>query len=587
MISRLWRTVDGLRGLVESIADLDYVVFDTPSDYLKNHEPRGEITIEQDTADGSFDGLSSWAEKWSNQRLWTGVDRSRLMEMQGAALAKGAGAAAAKKAQKLFDAAFEDRVRILSTTHFGMSAPVMNLARLGIAREMVDDAVKKSAAGLGLLKKTARKGLKQNELKLIDYRRGIPSGVIKFTAHPSRGLVRIPLKDSKGETPLTLYRGKKPVPSAIINERGGSLLIVVDEFRAGKESLYRLETKAPAKAPKIDHPVRFHTMGTGIGNGLLEVSFNQRGACVEIRGKENQLLGTSLLESAVTYKGRRVPVAEWTLTGKEIFGDGVAGILTFEGEAHLPKGGRKSIRFRREILLAAGLPWFYVTMDVEYPETDHKGFSKGKAERLQQTWDSRWVEVMPCEIDPCITGTDETPLRIWKHNYCGHVSTFDLHYGRFSKNKTLDSVNNQVTNGWVAASNGSRGLLLAQSAEELTSMAFCPVRTLECDRGLAMRMNPFGSYSGRQYKYASAFTGIGRFLAIQASASDHIKPYAPSYNGRRQRFTLMVAPYGGDAPPEELQNNAMAFAWPALAVAKSDLVRAMPAETWTFEGDES
>jgi len=82
ILSQMFSTIRGLRGLVENVADLPYVIFSTPDRYLKDHLPVNSITIAQDTADGSFDGYSSWAEKWSNQRLWTGLERSRILALQ-------------------------------------------------------------------------------------------------------------------------------------------------------------------------------------------------------------------------------------------------------------------------------------------------------------------------------------------------------------------------------------------------------------------------------------------------------------------------------------------------------------------------
>ena len=75
-------TIGGLKGLVENVADLDYLVFTTPGRYIQNHASLKSISIGQDTADGSFDGLSSWTEKWSNHRLWTGLERARILELQ-------------------------------------------------------------------------------------------------------------------------------------------------------------------------------------------------------------------------------------------------------------------------------------------------------------------------------------------------------------------------------------------------------------------------------------------------------------------------------------------------------------------------
>jgi hypothetical protein len=204
--------------------------------------------------------------------------------------------------------------------------------------------------------------------------------------------------------------------------------------------------------------------------------------------------------------------------------------------------------------------------------------------RLQQTWDSAWQEITPCEIHPALAGGAENPLRVWKHNYCDHISTFSLDYGRFSKNRVLDNVNNQVTHGWVAVSDGSRGLLVAQSADVSSSMAFCPLRTRQQGSAAVVRLNPFGSYWGKQYDYATADTGLGKLLAATFSMADHIMPYAPSYNGRLQEFALLIAPYVGDAPPERVRNDAEAFAHPYLVLNDNECIASPPHRSWDPAG---
>ena len=90
--------------LVDSVAGLPFLRFTTPGEYLRGHEPVGTLTIRQDTADGSFDGYASWTEKWTNQALWTGIERSRLAELHALRLLEEpaeAGPTATAEAQAL------------------------------------------------------------------------------------------------------------------------------------------------------------------------------------------------------------------------------------------------------------------------------------------------------------------------------------------------------------------------------------------------------------------------------------------------------------------------------------------------------
>ncbi len=148
----------------------------------------------------------------------------------------------------------------------------------------------------------------------------------------------------------------------------------------------------------------------------------------------------------------------------------------------------------------------------------------------------------------------------------------------------MDSANNQITHAWVAVSDGERGLLVAQSADAASGMAFCPLRTRRQGGVLRVRLNPFGTYWGKQYRYATADTGLGNLLATTFSASDHIKSYAPSYNGRVQEFSLLIAPYQGDAPPDALQHAAEAFAYPYLVLNEDHSIATPAHRIWDGAG---
>ncbi|GAB4490431.1 MAG: hypothetical protein Fur0016_28550 [Anaerolineales bacterium] len=540
-------TASGLQGLVENVADLDYVRFTTPGRYLDSHPPRKTIVIGQDTADGSFDGMSSWAEKWSNHQLWTLLDRARLLELQTRRLAESGLTASM---DRLLAESFEARLKLLSTTHFGMSAPVMNLTRERIAFQLAKRAVETAAEAF----QQARASVPAGSFSLLDYPRGVSTDLIHSPARPSAGLLRLPLGNSAPATFSLRDSDGNPIPSAVFARE----LFFVDQFAPSEQRNYVIESGQPPHPPQT--PVK--VTKSELQNEFLQLAFDRDGHLVSVRAEGDEFAAGRFLSSAVTYSEKTYQVPAWEVLDSITVG--VAGWIRQMGHLTLP-GGHPA-NYEREILLAAGLPYIYVTMRVQYPETPHVGFSRGKAARLQRTWDNRWCEVMPCEIHPALAGD----LRVWKHNYCGHVSTYRLDYGQFSKNTELDSVNNHVTHGWVAVSDGARGLLVAQTAGVLSGMAFCPLRTRRAQDGLRVLMNPFGSYWGRQYRYGTADTGLGNFMAVSMSASDHINPYAPSYNGQAQEFRLLLAPYVGDAPPENLRYNAEAFAYPYILESSSN-----------------
>ena len=562
-------TIDGLKGMVQSVAGLEYVEFTTPGDYLKTHPALKSIAIHQDTADGSFDGLSSWVEKWSNQRLWTGLERARILDLQTRRLV---GESLPTEIQAHLDESFEARLKLLSTTHFGMAAPVMNLRREAVGRDLAQHAVESAALAFAQAFEPSAPGC----FSLLDYRRGLPTESIAYPEKPSRALLRLALRPEAPPDFRLLRAGGAPVPSAILERAGQRELLFVDDFAPGERKDYRIEAGSPAVPAQIPVIVSEAVLE----NEFLRIELDQDGQCSRLLHKGSAWNRAPFLSSAILYGGRRYDVQRWQRS--ETHSLGLVGLLVERGELDLP-GGHKAL-FERQVLLAAGLPYLYIQMQVFYPRTPDQGYSKGKALRLQQAWDNAWQGVMPCEVSPDLAGSDQHPLRVWKHNFCDHVSSYDLDYGRFSKNETVTSANNQVTHAWTAVSDGRRGLLAAQSADSTSGMAFCPLQTWKDGASLGVRFNPFGTYWGKQYHYASGDTGLGNFVAQSFSASDHINPYAPSYNGRMQEFRLLLAPYEGDAPPQELQRDAEAFGYPSLLLNDQSWIADPPHRSWDGRG---
>jgi len=568
LLKKVYPTINGLQGLVDSILDLDYVRFTTPGDYIDCHSALTEVTIHQDTADGSFDGMASWAEKWSNQRLWTGLERGRLLELQSRRLLSET---ISQEDVELYKELREVRLKITSTTHFGMSAPIMNLTRETIARDYVQKLV---ADGSQLFDWHAQKA-SAGDFSLLDYQRGIPTSSVDYPPKPSTNLVRLPLRKVP-EQPLVVTRDDGEVlPSAILTGLSSSELLFVDAFKALAQHDYRLrpglDAGNGAKMVLVDDK--------SMDNGIIQLIFDQQLAIKSVKMQDIEFSRGDFLTSAIRYAGHDIRVQSWQQLAA--ISRGPIGVKRLLGNASFQE--KLEFKVELEILLAAGLPYIYLTLRVGYPDTPSH-CDPGKAQRLQRTWDDRWKEVRPCELHPNMFGRLGTPLRIWKHNYCDHVTSYSLDYERYSKNINLDSINNHVTDAWVAVSDGQKGLLLAQTADVNSSMAFCPMRLRHQGQEKRIHLNPFGSYSGRQYHYATQDTGLGKFLAVTMSASDHIKPYAPSYNGREQVIRLMIAPYVGDRPPQTVQQDAEAFAYPYILLNDDEFIADPPHRGWDGAG---
>lgn len=598
VVQRLLSTARGLQGLVEDVANLPYVTFTTPGRYLATHPPLREICFTQDTADGSFDGLASWAEKWSNHRLWTALDRSRLLELQTLRLT---GPSPSPAICDSLDDAFEARLRLLSTTHFGMSAPVMNLTRESTARDLASRAVISARLALQQALPLPEPG----RFSLVDYPRGVSTPLVRYPARASTALVRLPLKAHAPEPLCLLDDSGRPVPSAIVpapltDSPGQRDLCLIDSFGPAEVKTYSLRagvSPSPAQSVTASESL--------LENEYLRFEFNGYGQIQRAAFHGRPLSTEWFVNSGLNYAGRRQVVEEWSLVSARCYG--IVGQHRSRGSITLKNG--QVVHYERELRLASGLPYLYLTVRAQYPRTPDKGYNQGRATRLQQAWDADWLEVMPAELHPAPTTAEGNPWRVWKHNYLGHVSSFSLNYGAYCSNVELDSVNNQVTHGWVAVSDGQRGLLVAQTTDSLTNLAFCPLRTRRVPtpirnsqsaipnpdfsirspqsairNSFSVRLNPFGSYWGRQYRYDIQDTGLGNRIASTFGAADHIQPYAPSYNGRTLEFSLLIAPYEGDEPPASLQADAAAFAEPYLLLPDECYLDTPANRTWDPSG---
>jgi hypothetical protein len=591
VVTRVLAATRGIRGLIESVRGLDYVTFTTPGEYVKTHAPLGEVRIGQDTADGSFDGFASWAEKWSNHQVWTGLERSRILELQTRRLMDLPGASDRREpAQDLLDASREARLKLLSTTHFGLASPVVNRTRLRTAVDLLETSIETAShafelAASGLVDRSEGDG-ELARVSLFDYVRGVSTQSIEYAAKASRALVRIPLSlpdpaavgialrdPAGGARPAAVRRlaGDPPAPNAEV--------LFVAEMEGGDRKDLCLElSDGPSEEARVEHPVAWSE--GRLENDLVSLRFDAAMRPLGLSGSGVELADGPLLRSAVNYAGRIAEASHWTIDEASVFGGGLVGFVRVQSEIAFQADGEQRVELEREFLLASGLPYLYVSTHVRYPETRSSNFKRERALRLEQEYDGNWREVMPCEIRPALFGTRERPLRIWKHNYLDHVSHYDLDYGSFSKNEELDSFNNHVTCAWVAVTNREKGLLVAQTADVNASLAFCPMRTRRTPQGTRIFLNPFGSYHGRQWSYATAFTGLGRWIAMKFA--DTCDPHAPSYGGREEAFSQLIAPYAGDAPPDEMQRDAEAFSYPYAILSAARAVPPPPHRSWSY-----
>jgi hypothetical protein len=585
----------GLREYIDAVDKYPWAQFTTPGEYLASHEPVGEVEIRQDTADGSYDGHASWAEKHPSHGTWTDLEASRLAGRRASAwlstLGDGAGPLAAEVQERLWEgreSTFFQRLRGLSTTHFGMSTPVLNEERQAVARQVAAAARASAEAVERLSAEAAAASLFAGpppagslaQIAAIDLRAAEGPA-------PATSLLRLPFVFDEGTLPATRLVDDqgRVVPHSWVNletlgEALAAELWVLLELQPGQ---LRTLVLTPSDGPVSSAPTRNERLLT---NPHLEVEMGDAGIA-SLRSGEWLVGEDGFLAPFLTYRAgdedprdARPSFAE-PFRREALEGERTGGLARARLSTRIPfatPDGEAAARLRVDLTLPAGSPWLIADVDVSYPYTAKRDLLHTSQQKLRRYIDLRWIEVGPFPLTPRLDGTREDPLVVWKQNFLDTTASYPLNYGQINpRNAELDAFNHQITAGWVALSDGEHGFLIADRADVRTSFAFAPMRLRERDGRQVVSLNPFGTYHGRQLAYDHlGGNGVGTEFGTLGSSA--VRPNGPSYNGVQERLSLLLAPYAGDAPPARLRADAQAFFHPPAALVIRDGTVHLPSD---------
>ncbi|MBE6836358.1 MAG: hypothetical protein E7515_08990 [Ruminococcaceae bacterium] len=491
---------DGINGLVREIADLDFIVFDTPGGYLKNHKPVGKIQFTQDTADGNFTGYASWAEKPYNRKIWTAIERSRT----------------AGRINKNSED-FLNRVKLLSTTHFGLATPVLNIQREEAANALSQKLIKASTDKNGKL-------------------------IIHNTAKSRLQCLQLSCKTNSG-----IVISADGLEKQTVVPLGDNSVFVMLRFSEIKDE-YEITATECENTDISDE--RFLESG--------KAKLTVENDCIALF-YDGELLGE--LSTYITYEDW-----PWVFNTEEIYRVAVTGGKCIEarGRINLPneiEAGSFSYRF----FTADAVEGIFVITDVKYPYTPEKDAISTENSTLGRYTDMKWSEAVPFGI----TFKNGGEVSVIKRNFEGDISTFrTASYGEADeKNKALDSFNNQLTAGLVGLKDEKRGLLVFNARNVLSSMAFCPMRLYEDG---SVTMNPFGTFFGKQ-RHHNNRSG-DRIPLTYTLIAPQGKSLAPSYNGSRESAVICLLPFEKEMPKDEKLNELLAFSDGAFATGSDRLL---------------
>ena len=506
---------DGIHGLVKEVADLPYVVFDTPGGYIKNHKPIGKIDFTHDTADGNFTGYASWSEKPFNRKIWTRIERARAM-------------AKVTSERDMLSPSFNNRVLLLSTTHFGLATPVLNIQREKTALELSDKVIADEMSCMPKTDKITIYNTTKSNLQCaqIEIKEKIDdASCIQICADELESFVAVAADDECKSAFLMMN----------FNEIKDKYELNIS-FDGKKE-------KTPLK--NLLETSRISLMFTPNGN----IAFAQ------IDGKK--IGGYDFLQSYITYGNKKYNFENKSVTSLSVGGNGEG--VRIQGEIHLPKE-LKSGKYTFDFFKTDFSDGIFVRTTVEYPYTAETTSISTENSALGRYSDMDWKETVPFQITPTLDGD----ISVIKRNFMDDISAFRTQSFPEcdAKNDKVDSFNHQLTGGFVGLYDENCGLIIANARQVLSSMAHCPMR-LERDK--TVRMNPFGTYYGNQRHHFSR--GNDEILNTYTLVAAQGKSIAPSYNGSSETALFGLYPMSENGITKGEKAEICAFADGALITA--------------------
>lgn len=500
---------DGINGLVREVADLDYVVFDTPGNYVDSHQPVGNIEFTQDTADGNFTGYASWAEKPYNRKIWTAIERARAMSKANADA-------------DVDSPSFMDRVKLLSTTHFGLATPVLNIQREIKANELADAIIQQE-----------RSALRKSEQLTIHNINGTTLQCVQLSVDAS----------IDSATQLSLECDDLASYTIAPMDDTCSKVFAIMRFKQVKAQ-YTIGVSVSETANVVSET------DLVLSTASTTVKFSVHGNIYSFAVNGRELGTNEFLKSFITYDGSQYDFNKLGVKPLAMAGNG-RGIRVY-GDIRLPQE-LTSGSFTYDFYTMDGEDMVFVRTTVQYPHTVEDTSISTENSSLGRFSDMKWSEAVPFQLTPTLDGD----ISVVKRNFMGDISTFRTQSFPEcdAENSSLASFNHQLSAGVVGIGDENGGLLVANSRQVLGSMAHCPMRL---DEDGTVHMNPFGTYYGPQRHHWGR--SKDKILSTYTLVTPQGKSIAPAYNGNSETTMLALVGYTGAKASDAIMTDAIAFA---------------------------
>ncbi|MFX1298024.1 MAG: hypothetical protein ACFFD2_24635, partial [Promethearchaeota archaeon] len=391
----------------------------------------------------------------------------------------------------------------------------------------------------------------------------IPIGLEQLLNETGKILELNSHSDLKHEIHYSFYKSEKN--SRLLLEG----FLPISEFNNNNVALVSLSLKSKEEVSS-DKSDTLKATSEILRNEYFSLEFNAKGKIVSFQFENEEFACPSFLDSAVVFgktgKRKKYSSEEDKILvlrdGSDEFSASIKLITEFEIINNY------FVRSEKILTVYSGIKQLFISVNTEFPEIKNEFGDARVSDFVLQKYETKWYEVMPCEIKPNIIG-DSMPLRIWKRNFLGYVSYFDLDMREVDRrNANIDCLVSNISDGWMALSNKKKGILVGFNSLLAANFAFSPIKIKDKGfkdvkkKGQQIRINPFGTYYGNMLKHWTDGTGHGQDLVKNTFTT--YRSTGPTYNGKTLHFELIIAPYLGDEPPEEIQSFANHFSFPPL-----------------------
>ncbi|UYP43757.1 hypothetical protein NEF87_000042 [Candidatus Lokiarchaeum ossiferum] len=577
--------IGGISEIIQAVDKLSYVQFTTLLDIIPQLTPQGNVTLHQDVADGCFNGYYNWAQKFDNTRYWTIGQQARWFKSATDTLIADKICPSTPKTHSLIrseddreDSYIKNKILFASTTNFGMSMPFNHPHRQKTALKYGINAFKAAELAFmnvfqSLFHTTDGIPLKEDHLLILPItHRGASREEQKI--FPPKLLIDSSFSpeinsffDPFIEDPLKNLWIEKSEEETHVQFVLSTQQLTQEGFFFGNQQQFSTLVELKESDSEL------HAESLKLQNEFFKLQFDPLGKISSFSFQGQEFAAPRFLDSSLSF-GKKNAVKSFTSQRDQILvlEDGSNGFCaSVQITSEFPVEKNKVVITEKNVTVYHGLPQLFVSVSMKIPEINGSANSDSNVYSVKVPYDDRWQEIIPCEIRPGFLG-QENYLRIWKHNFLGRTTSFDLDLQEVdSINGDVDCFVGNISDGWMAVSNRKQGLLVGFNSLKAANFAFSPIKWKKNGfgdlphAGQQIRINPFGTYFGKMLHHWG--TGTGHAQKIIPSYSSTFKSTAPTFSGKNIRFDLVINPYFGDKPQKVIQAMANHYSLPPLIVA--------------------